>query len=107
MFTGGADGVIIAYDNAKLNEKYRLELKKITQSPTNCGIRAMDVNSKGEMVVGTKGGEIVEISLKTKTLIKTLMKSHYDNELWGLTINPKNSLEVATGGGDNTNKKDF
>ena len=23
----------------------------------------MDVNSKGEMVVGTKGGEIVEISL--------------------------------------------
>ena len=37
MFTGGADGVIIAYDNAKLNEKYRLELKKITQLPTNCG----------------------------------------------------------------------
>ena len=29
----------------------------------------MDVNSKGEMVVGTKGGEIVEINLKTKTLI--------------------------------------
>ena len=62
----------------------------------------MDVNSKGEMVIGTKGGEIVEINLKTKTLIKTLMKSHYDNELWGLTINPKNNYEVATGGGDNT-----
>ena len=115
MFTGGADGVIIVYDNGKLNEKYRLELKKITNSPTNCGNGAMDVNSKGEMVVGTKGGEIVEISLKTKALIKTLMKSHYDNELWGLTINPTNSLEVATGGGDNTlpiwdikkNKKGF
>ncbi|MBP3801902.1 MAG: EF-hand domain-containing protein, partial [Clostridia bacterium] len=102
MFTGGADGVIIAYDNGKLNEKYRIELKKITKSPTNCGIRAMDVNSKGEMVIGTKGGEIVEISLQTKTLIKTLMKSHYDKELWGLTVNPQNSYEVATGGGDNT-----
>ena len=30
------------------------------------------------------------------------MKSHYDKELWGLTVNPQNSLEVATGGGDNT-----
>ena len=102
MFTGGADGVIIAFDNGKLNEIYRLEMKKITKSITNCGVRAMDVNSKGEMVVGTKGGEIVEINLKTKTLIKTLMQSHYDNELWALTINPKNSYEVATGGGDNT-----
>ena len=63
MFSGGADGVIIAYDNSKLNEKYRIELKKITQSPTDCGIRAMDMNSKGEMVIGTKGGEIVEINL--------------------------------------------
>ena len=102
MFAGSADGVIIAYDNGKLNEKYRLELKKITQSPTDCGIRAMDINSKGEMVVGTKGGEIVEINLKEKRLIKTLMKSHYDNELWGLTVNPQNSLEIATGGGDKT-----
>ena len=102
MFTGGADGVIIAYGDGKLNEKYRIELKKITNSPTNCGIRAMDVNSKGEMVIGTKGGEIVEINLKTKTLNKTLMKSHYDKELWGLTVNPSNNLEVATGGGDNT-----
>ena len=54
------------------------------------------------MVLETRDGEIIEINLKTKTLIKTLMKSHYDKKLWGLTINPKNSLEVATGGGDNT-----
>ena len=95
MFIGGTDRVIIAYD--KLNEKYRIELKKITNSPKYCGIRAMDVNSKGEMVVGAKGGEIVEFNLKEKRLIKTLMKSHYDKELWGLTINLTNSLEVATG----------
>jgi microtubule-associated protein-like 6 len=30
------------------------------------------------------------------------MKSHYDKELWGLTINPKNSNQIATGGGDRT-----
>nr|MCQ2973133.1 WD40 repeat domain-containing protein [archaeon] len=102
MFAGGYDGIIIAYGDGKLNEKYRLDIKKITNSPTDCGIRAIDVNSKEEMVVGTKGGEIVEINLKSKTLARTIMKSHYDKELWGLTINPTNNNEVATGGGDKT-----
>jgi len=30
------------------------------------------------------------------------MQSHYDNELWGLTVNPRNMYEVCTGGGDNS-----
>jgi len=30
------------------------------------------------------------------------MQSHYDNELWGLTINPADVNQVCTGGGDNT-----
>ena len=62
----------------------------------------MDINSKGEMVIGTKGNEIVEINLEQKKLVKTLLKSYYDLELWGLTINPQNSYEISTGGGDNT-----
>ena len=54
------------------------------------------------MLVGTKGGEIVEINLETKQLTRTIMKSHYDKELWGLTVNPRNSNQIATGGGDKT-----
>jgi len=61
LFAGGFNGVIIAYDNGKLNVKYKLDIQKITNSPTDCGIRAIDVNDNGEMLVGTKGGEIVEI----------------------------------------------
>jgi WD40 repeat protein len=30
------------------------------------------------------------------------MQSHYDNELWGLTVNPSNPYQVASGGGDMT-----
>ena len=30
------------------------------------------------------------------------MKSHYDLELWGLTVNLQNIYEIVTGGGDNT-----
>ncbi len=102
LFSGGYDGIIIAFDSAKLNEAYRIDIQKITKSQTECGIRAIDINDKDEMVVGTKGGEIVEISLTTKQMIKSLMKSHYLKELWALTVNPTNSLEVATGGGDQT-----
>ena len=35
-------------------------------------------------------------------MTKEIMKSHYDKELWGLTVNPKNSNQIATGGGDKT-----
>ena len=102
LFAGGFDGVIIAYDNGKLNQKYKIDIQKITNSPTDCGIRSIDVNDNDEMLVGTKGGEIVEINLKTKKLKRNIMKSHYDNELWGLTVNPKNNNQIATGGGDRT-----
>ena len=54
------------------------------------------------MVVGTRGGEIIEINLKNKKMTKEIMKSHYDKELWGLTVNPRNSNLIATGGGDRT-----
>ena len=102
LFAGGYDGVIIAYDNGKLNLKYKIDIQKITNSPTDCGIRAIDVNDSGDMLVGTRGGEIVEINLNTKKLKRSIMKSHYDQELWGLTVNPKNSNQIATGGGDKT-----
>ena len=100
LFAGGFDGVIYAFDSAKLTEKYKIDIQKVTNSPCDCGIRSLDANAQGEMLVGTKGGEIVEISLKSKTLLRTIMQSHYESELWGLTINPTDSNEVATGGGD-------
>ena len=100
LFAGGYDGVIIAYDNAKLNIKYKLDIQKITQAQTDCGIRAIDVNDSGFMLVGTRGGDIVEINLKSKKLNKEIMKSHCDKELWGLTVNPRNCNQIATGGGD-------
>ena len=102
LFAGGYDGIIIAYDNAKLNERYRLDIQKITNSPCDCGIRSIDCNAKQEMLIGTKGGDIIEISLQSKTLLRTLMNSHFNNELWALTVNPTNCYEVATGGGDKT-----
>ena len=102
LFAGGYDGIILAFDNAKLNIKYKLDIQKMTKSEINCGIRAIDVDDSGHMLVGTRGGDIIEINLKNKKINREIMKSHYDKELWGLTINPKNSNQIATGGGDRT-----
>ena len=102
LFAGGYDGIIIAFDNSKLNIKYKLDIQKITKSEINCGIRAIDVDDSGHMLVGTRGGDILEINLKNKKMTREIMKSHYDKELWGLTVNPKNSNQIATGGGDRT-----
>lgn len=41
----------------------------------------MDMNSKGEMIIWTRRGEIIEINLKIKIQIKISMKSNYDKEL--------------------------
>lgn len=102
LLSGGYDGIIIAFDNGKLNEKYRLDIAKLSQTPCHAGIRSLDTNEKGEMLVGIKGGDIMEINLKSQTYVKTYMKSHSEAELWGVTINPTNSNEIASGGGDRT-----
>ena len=47
------------------------------------------------MIVGTGGGEIIEINLRTKKMIKEVMKSHYDKELLSLKINPRNSNKIS------------
>ncbi|MGL4948326.1 MAG: hypothetical protein ACRC42_02985, partial [Mycoplasma sp.] len=85
LFAGGFDGVIIAFDSGKLTEKYRIDIQKIANCPTDVGIRSLDANENGEMLVGVKGGEIVEINLNSKTMWRSIMKSHYDNELWAVT----------------------
>ncbi|MGL4948214.1 MAG: hypothetical protein ACRC42_02390, partial [Mycoplasma sp.] len=91
LLSGGYDGIIIAYSSAKLTEKYRIDIQKISNCPTDVGIRSLDANDNGDMWVGVKGGEIVEINLNSKTMLRSIMKSHSENELWGVTINPTNN----------------
>ncbi|MCQ2820872.1 MAG: WD40 repeat domain-containing protein, partial [archaeon] len=102
LLAGAADGIITAFDSAKLAPKFTLDVQKITKTPTDPAIRSIDLNDNGDMLIGTKGGEIVEINMETKTMKRSIMKSHYLDELWGLTINPSNGNLVATGGGDST-----
>lgn len=53
----------------------------------------------GQILVGTRGGEIVEFGASEKEKAKVLLKSHYDKELKGLAPHPS-AAEFLTVGQD-------
>lgn len=96
VYSGGEDGIIKVY-NGKLEVKETIDTTKM--SPFKVGIRSIDFDDGGAMVIGTRGGDIIEITGKKN---KILLQSHYDTELWAVTVNPKNPNLFASGGGDCT-----
>ena len=57
------------------------------------------MNDEGTLLVGTRGGDIIEI--KGSQEFNILVNSHYDEELWGLAIHPSAPI-CASCGGDKT-----
>ena len=55
-------------------------------------------NTEGRVLVGTRGGEIVEFN-EQNGVPKLLMRSHFDSELWGLATHPTRP-EIFTFGRD-------
>jgi len=46
-------------------------------------------------LVGTRGCEIIEIKGEKKANV--LMRGHYNDELWGLTVNPNKGIFYTIG----------
>jgi WD40 repeat protein len=61
-------------------------------------VRSVCENEKGTVLIGTRGGEIIEIDINNKP--KYCLRSHHEGELWGLTTHP-NKEEFVTVGQDN------
>lgn len=97
LYAGGFDGVLSVFTNSKLAEKKEAKIDVTQMTRCDPGIRSIDINEKNNILLGTKGGDIIEIANKTH---KILMNSHAEEELWGLTVNPINPYQVASGGGD-------
>jgi WD40 repeat protein/Ca2+-binding EF-hand superfamily protein len=96
LYSGGQDGLIKVYTNT-YQIKETIDFSKLTAF--NPGIRSIDMNTQNNLLVGTKGGDIIELVNKKP---KVLIQSHADNELWALTVHPNNPNLVASGGGDMT-----
>ena len=57
-----------------------------------------DSKDGSKVLVGTRGGEIVEFNTQ-KPQPRVYLRCHFDDELWGLAPHP-NRAEVYTFGGD-------
>ena len=84
LVTGSADKTLNIYDKS-------LAVVKTIQVGSNpVGI---DQDDKGSILVGLRNGTVVQW---TDDVIKTLMVSHSDGEVWGLTIDPKAGFVLTT-----------
>ena len=99
LISGGGDGLVytwVVQGGALTREKtFSLKGEEINSAiPAAISVCEKD----GRLLVGTRGGEIVEFQLTT-TKTNVYMRSHYDDELWGLAVHPTRS-EIYTWGRD-------
>jgi len=96
FITGGNDGIVMIWNNQFKKES---EINIAGNKVYNClqpKVRSICENSEGSMLIGTRSGEIIEYKADKS---KVVMRSHFNNELWGLAIHPKRP-EYATFGQD-------
>jgi WD40 repeat protein/Ca2+-binding EF-hand superfamily protein len=97
LFTGGAGGDIIIWD-AKLDQKMVIDLFKENLSISSPKVRALCFDDKtGKLLVGTRSGEIAEITPGQANKGKVHLKGHFDRELWGLSVHPSNDEYITCG----------
>jgi len=95
IITGGNDGLIIVWDQS-IKKVAQLDLKMPAINSMLPKVRSVCEGPNGNILVGTRGGEIVEFVGNTP---KVLMRGHYDQELWGLAVhsNPKKNEFFTVG----------
>ena len=98
LYTGCQDGQVRIF-NENLDQLRSISVNKLTTF--NPGVRALDINENNNILIGTRGCEIILFNELNKTR-KFIVRSHYDAELWGLAICPINPFLLATGGDDHT-----
>ena len=93
FITGGGDGIIISWNN-KFKIISKIDIKKPEVHSLNPKIRSVCENENGNILVGTRGGEILEVEDEKPNVY---LRGHWDKELWGLCAHPKKNQYFTIG----------
>eukprot|EP00946_MAST-07B_sp_MAST-7B-sp1_P000354 g354.t1 len=108
ILSGGADGKVILWSCPESLKSLLTPLAtfdSFADITTKPSIQSISVHSSGRRILlGTRGGEIMEISLADGALLseEPLTSSHNFGETWGLAAHPHDPNVFATSGDDKT-----
>lgn len=102
IISGGKDGKIIVWAStgSSIEQEKTLDILKPELKCLIPEVNSVCESKSGNVLVGTRGGEILEF-FPTDPKPKVHLRSHCKDELWGLAVNPKNDKEFITVGQDN------
>ncbi|TNV87854.1 hypothetical protein FGO68_gene13813 [Halteria grandinella] len=98
LITGGGDGCVTLWSISPqgLVAQRQLNLKdKTLLNSMIPKVRSVCEGANGTLLIGTRGGEIVEIDQSNKA--KFCLRSHHEKELWGVATNPVKDEYVTVG----------
>lgn len=100
LITGGHDGVVAEWSvqGTAVTKLKTYDLKMPEIMSMNPMAMSVCEHSSGAILVGTRGGEILEFDKNTGKP-SLYLRSHFDSELWGLATHPTQS-EIYTFGRD-------
>lgn len=93
VITGGNDGLINIWDH-NIKKTHTIDITIAEIGSLMPKVRSLCENAKGSILVGTRGGEIIEFNNNQP---KVLMRGHFDDELWGLSVHPKRNEYITVG----------
>lgn len=93
FLTGGNDGNILLWDS-KLTIIKSINITNPNVKSLCPRIRSVCMSSDGKILIGTRAGEIIELEGES---CKVLIRSHYDEELWGICMHPKEDKFYTAG----------
>lgn len=94
ILTGGSDGMVIVW-NKELSKDMMINIAE--NKALSCyvpKVRSVCEGPEGDILVGVRSGEIIEIS---QNKVRVLLRSHYKGEVRGLAVHPQQQKFVTFG----------